>query len=253
MGRYPATYFQCPGCKLIKPSPVTWLEKAYASAITDCDVGLVSRNFRNRRILVPMFDLLLEEDDHILDVGGGYGLLCRVLRDCGFKMASTDPYCENLFAVGHEPKPDERYRMLCAFEVFEHLEDPMDFVRAQMDKYSPDFFCFSTLCYEGASAPAKDWHYYAFETGQHISFYHAETLEQIAKEFGMHYFGLDAAYHLFHREPLTAGQLRLLKLHSWFSRFHYLWVSAKRRGKSLTAEDYENARIQLRTSQKDAS
>ncbi|MDB4318231.1 class I SAM-dependent methyltransferase [bacterium] len=248
MGKFDTDYYQCLDCLFIKPENVVWLDEAYASVITDCDVGLVNRNLRNTRILVSMFDLLLEADDKVLDVGGGYGLLCRSLRDKGFDAYSTDPYCENLFAVGHEPSEQDRYRVLCAFEVFEHLEDPMEFLKAQVEKYSPDFFCFSTMCFEGEK-PAADWHYYAFETGQHISFYHAKTLAVIAEKLGMHYYAIDSAYHLFHKKPLTSSQQRLLRAHTISSKLHFLWVTLKRRGMTLTPEDYRNARNKLIASQ----
>ena len=117
IGKFDSDYYQCPDCLFIKPDNVVWLDEAYASVITDCDVGLVNRNFRNTRILVSMFDLLLEADDKVLDVGGGYGLLCRSLRDKGFDAYSTDPYCENLFAVGHEPSDEDRYRVLCCSRI----------------------------------------------------------------------------------------------------------------------------------------
>lgn len=97
LGKYPAEYYKCPECEIIKPENPHWLAESYSSAIAETDVGLVARNLHNRDLLTAIFTRLHPANGKILDVGGGYGLLCRLLRDKGWNCFSIDTYCQNLF------------------------------------------------------------------------------------------------------------------------------------------------------------
>jgi hypothetical protein len=60
---------------------------------------------------------------------------------------------------------------------------------------------FSTLTFHGAP-PSRDWWYYAFESGQHISFYQKRTLARLAERLGCTYRAVHDGLHVMHRDPL---------------------------------------------------
>lgn len=202
LGRHHTRYFRCPECSLIKPENPYWLAESYTTAIAATDVGLVSRNSRNCELLGPILTRLQNHADKILDVGGGYGLLCRMLRDKGWDCYTMDIYCENLFAAAHEPDESFKCSTLLAFEVFEHIDDPLAFVKQKILQYEPRNFIFTTLTHH-YEVPPQDWWYYTFETGQHISIYKRETLQRIAKEIGWNYLAISDEMHILTQHPTS--------------------------------------------------
>lgn len=249
LGKYNAQYYCCSKCGLIQPeNPQSWLPEAYSSAIAATDIGLVSRNISNIQRLEPILHRLCQTNAKILDVGGGYGMLCRGLRDRGFDCYITDIYCENLFAKSFEPAPGAKADVLLAFEVFEHVTDPVAFVDEQFKKYSPELMIFSTLLYEADEPPPRDWWYYTFETGQHISIYHSRSLQQLAKKLDLHVTSLNSGLHLLSKQ--TISPLDQLLLHSsakFSSKIYSCMTRFLRRKKSLLQTDYENTKSQIRT------
>ena len=247
LGKHEAHYFQCQHCGLIQPqNPESWLQEAYSSAIAATDIGLVSRNISNIRRMEPILSRLCASDTKILDVGGGYGMLCRGLRDRGFDCYTTDVYCENLFARKFEPDQGFKADVLLAFEVFEHVGDPVAFVDEQFRKYSPDLMIFSTLVYETNEPPPKDWWYYTWDTGQHISIYHPKSLRELAKKLGLFTTSFGPGLHLMSKLPISLLNRFLLNTHGRPIGKVYATISRfLRRRKSLLPTDYKNAKSQL--------
>jgi hypothetical protein len=249
LGKYPAIYFKCPECDIIKPESPHWLAESYASAIAETDVGLVSRNIRNRDLLAAIFTRLHPPDAKMLDVGGGYGLLCRMLRDKGWNCFSIDSYCQNIFARRFEPDENFKAPTLLAFEVFEHIEDPLAFVREQIALYDSQRLIFSTLTHQW-DVPPDDWWYYAFETGQHISLYTRKTLETIAQRLGWHAFSSSDDLHILSKEPLDfASRVLLNRENRIISRGYRIHATLSRRSKSLTSSDYEIIKADVKRQQ----
>ena len=138
------------------------------------------------------------------------------MRDIGFRFEHYDEYCENIFAKNFDQSRD-RYNAITAFEVMEHVENPLAFIKQNMLHYQPTEIIFSTKTYSG-SAPSKDWWYYTFDTGQHITFYTEKALEHLAEKLGFNYYNLYSDVHLFTKNPRTQRQIkRELKfgLYNW--------------------------------------
>jgi hypothetical protein len=246
LGKYRGEYFKCPECRLIQVASPHWLSESYSSAIAATDVGLVGRNLANMRLLEPILYRLAADDATIHDVGGGYGLLCRGLRDSGFDCFTSDIYCENLFAKGFEPGLGFKAEVLLAFEVMEHIGDPREFVQTKFAESGAEMMVFSTLTYDEESFPELGWWYYAFETGQHISIYHEDSLRALARRLGMHHFSLSSTMHLITRRPLDyADKLLLSRRSRLLGRLYEAWVRRVRRRRSLTGSDYEAAKARL--------
>lgn len=210
LSRHDVQYRHCDGCGLLQTEAPYWLEEAYSSAIADADTGLVARNLRLAPRLAALLYFWLEPDALYLDVAGGYGLLTRLMRDSGFDYRWTDPYCENVLARGFEGNAGAGpYAALTAFEVLEHVHDPVEFVSDALARYGADTLICSTVLYVD-DVPPRDWWYYAFPTGQHITFYRHRTLATIAERLGLHFASVHGIHIFTKRRPGSAALTRLL-------------------------------------------
>lgn len=84
--------------------------------------------------------------------------------------------------------------MLTAFEVFEHLVNPMDEIE-KMLKLSNTIF-FSTELIPSHHPKPGEWWYFGLEHGQHISFYTLRTLDMIAKKFNLNLYSNGTSLHI---------------------------------------------------------
>jgi Methyltransferase domain len=216
LGKHAIAYFRCDRCGFLQTETPYWLPEAYTRAINRSDTGLVDRNLRlataTRTIITRRFDA----GGRFVDYGGGYGLFVRLMRDAGFDYYRFDRYCENLFARGFdaESAEDRRYELVSAFEVFEHLADPLDEI-ARMLKLSSSVLFTTELLPDDCPKP-DTWPYYGLDHGQHISFYSRKTLQYIADRFRIRFTTDGANLHM-----LTADK----DVSSFFLRY----VSAKMR------------------------
>jgi hypothetical protein len=165
--RYDVGYHYSDESGLLRTEKPYWLEEAYRDAIGDTDTGIVNRNLNNSAVLDAVVSALGLQEGRLLDLAGGYGLLTRLMRDKGYDCHTTDKYCTNLFAKAFEPSEGFRADALFAFEVLEHLEDPLTFLTDAFSAWGCRTIVFSTLTFSGGIPPA-DWWYYSFAGGQHI-------------------------------------------------------------------------------------
>ncbi len=202
--KYEVNYYCCSDCKFIQTEEPFWLEEAYTKAISIFDTGQVARNLSNAKILKSVMPFLLKNPQELkyLDYGGGYGILVRLMRDIGYDFFWYDKYCPNLFATGFEANKNNSYSVITAFELFEHLSDPLNEIQNMFTFSTPDFLIFSTNIYI-KEIPGKDWWYYSFETGQHISIYHLETLKYIANKFNFYLLTDNHNLHIFTKKNLS--------------------------------------------------
>ncbi|UOQ67213.1 class I SAM-dependent methyltransferase [Hymenobacter volaticus] len=181
-----------------------WLNEAYSSAITSLDIGLIHRNIQIAPILQVLIKSLYNKDARFIDYGGGYGMLVRMMRDRGFDFYRQDIYCENLFSknfdVDEDLKNKSGFELLTAFEVFEHLPDPIKELEIMLS-YSSDIF-FSTSIYP-KDANLLKWWYLIPETGQHVSLYSEESLKYLASKYNLNYYCFNNIYHLFTKKVIS--------------------------------------------------
>ena len=243
--RHQVTYYYCEESGLLKTEQPFWLEDAYRDAISGADTGLVQRNISNSNILEPILGCLGLAQGRLLDFAGGYGLLTRLLRDKGFDCYTTDKYCANLFAQTFEPGTDFKADALFAFEVMEHIEDPLKLLRDLFDCYSCRTLIFSTVTF-GRMIPGKDWWYYGFESGQHITFYQPRTLALLADLLECTYYMLRPDLHLI--TNLAVPRLNSFVLQNSYARLLYAtYLRGRRKGLSKTWDDHLKMKELLRT------
>jgi len=232
LNAYAVQYFRCVNCGTVQTEPPYWLDAAYASAITGSDLGLVSRNIalaRTSRVIIKAF---FRQDGTFVDYGGGYGLFVRLMRDDGFNFFRYDRYCENLFARGFDADlaPSVRYELLTAFEVFEHLVDPLLTIEEMLSL--SDSILFSTLLVPDSSPKPGEWWYYGLEHGQHVVLYTAKALAIIARQHGL-FLHSKNDIHLLTRRKIAPALFQIAasrRLGGWLDR-----VTGRR---SLLEADY---------------
>jgi hypothetical protein len=245
LGRHEVTYYYCKESGLLKTEQPFWLEDAYQDAISGADTGLVQRNISNSHILEPILGCLGLAQGRLLDFAGGYGLLTRLMRDKGFDCYTTDKYCANIFAQTFEPGTDFKADALFAFEVMEHIEDPLSLVRDLFKCYSCRTLIFSTVTF-GPTVPGKDWWYYGFESGQHITFYQPWTLALLADLLECTYYMLRPDLHLITNR--TIPRLNRFVLQNSYARLLYSkYIRGRRKALSKTWDDHLKMKEQLRT------
>ena len=173
-----------------------------------------------------------------IDIGGGYGLLVRGLRDAGLDFRWSDPFANNLLARGFEAD-EEPYAVATAFEVLEHLPDPLSHIKEARSQFGFDTLFFSATCFDPKDLPPQDWWYWAFETGQHISFFSEDCLSYMAEQLGMRKVHLSGDLYAFTaRDKLT-----------WPSRWAQWKIKKAFRGASLTERDYEDMKQRVKVFQ----
>ncbi len=191
--KYDVCYYRCKKCLFIQTEEPFWLEEAYGlGAIGALDVGIMSRNL----MLVNKTEIILSKlfssfnDFCGVDYGGGHGIFVRMIRDLGFNFYRQDLYAENLYAryfdVIDMPL-NTKYNILTAFEVLEHLSNPIEEIK-KMFNYS-DILLFSTeLQPSNDIAELEKWWYIVPEGGQHVSFYNKVTFQEIERILNVNYY-----------------------------------------------------------------
>jgi phage pi2 protein 07 len=259
LSEYMVSYYKCNDTGFIQTEEPYWLEKAYDSAITKLDVGLV---MRNQNLSVITEKLLLEQFNHnsiFLDYAGGYGLFTRMMRDKGFNFYNTDKFCQNIFAEYQDLKelpPGTNFELVTAFEVFEHLTNPLGEIE-EMLPYGKNILFSTEIVPENTTQPT-DWWYFSLETGQHVAFYTIKALEFISKKFNKHFYTDGKGLHLFCDEQLSSNPFDkntiVLKKENYFIRKmrrtlrrfdSYLYENSIPKKESLLDFDWNDAKKRI--------
>jgi len=220
LGKYNADYFLCSHCGLIQPERPTWLDEAYADGPWNLDTGVVDRNILITARLTTLFSLAMPSDGVLIDIGGGHGMLTRMMRDAGFDCLWTDKYAANILARGFEAPNDlTGPAALLAMEVMEHIYDPVAFLSEHFEKRKTKTIVFSTLTYR-LTPPGKNWWYYGFESGQHVSFYTTKSLDELARKTGARYYPMNDGFHLITDGKPNETLLRLVGSNLFCAAFY---------------------------------
>ena len=208
INKYKVQYFSCASCGFIQTEQPYWLDEAYSSAIARSDIGLIGRNIKLSNfcsVLIPMF---YSPTASFLDYGGGNGMFVRMMRDKGFNFYWHDKYASNQFAAGFEAPQDVKFSLLTAFEVFEHLPQPLEVIE-EMFHYS-DTLIFSTRLLPRWKIMPREWWYFTLDTGQHVSLYSRESLELIAQKFNVKFSSNGISLHILSKRTVPSLILKAL-------------------------------------------
>ena len=195
--KYKINYHVCFSCKCIFTETPYWLHESYSNVISSSDTGIMLRNTRNLEFVTNLIIKNFTSDIKVVDYGGGYGILTRMLRDKGVDAFWFDKFAENLLAKGFEYNSVDNADIILAFEVVEHLEEPLAQIKEIMQK--TDCFIFSTdLITRLNYTSNSDWWYFARDSGQHIFFGSYVTMLKISEVIGCKYQNIEGI-HIFHK------------------------------------------------------
>ncbi|HAL64814.1 MAG TPA: hypothetical protein DCP10_04510 [Bacteroidales bacterium] len=211
LNKYSVAYYQCPNCDFIQTEKPFWLKEAYQNPINICDTGIVTRNVNLAKKTALFLKLFRNHKANFLDYAGGYGLFTRLMRDVGFDFYWNDPYTKSLFSIGFEGDSGDNYEAITAFELFEHLDNPLKEIETLIT--NTDTLIFSTLLTDTIkSAELKRWWYLGPQHGQHISFYSKKTLSNIALKLDINLITNNKNYHIFTKKKTSQWAIRLVEV-----------------------------------------
>jgi hypothetical protein len=195
-------YFHCSNCEFLQTEDPFWLNEAYTDAILQQDTGLLTRNNSLAKTSAILIYFLFNKNGKFVDLGGGYGIFTRLMRDIGFDFYWSDPYSKNIIARGFEYSSDnaDNVELVTCFDCFEHFNDPIYEIE-KIFKISTNVIFTTNLLPNPVPEP-NSWWYYAVEGGQHISFYREKTLEFIAKKYNLHFHSFWGV-HLFSKKKIN--------------------------------------------------
>ena len=220
LNKHHAELVRCAVCGFVSLEPITWLAEAYKAPLKAGDVGYVSRNLQSAEytslFLLPSY----KNSEVCCDYGGGCGMFVRIMRDKGFRFHWHDPHCSNQFAAYCEAVPEvfAPYKLVTAFEVFEHFPDPAVGL-TDILRFGPRIL-FTTEVLPQLEPLPEQWWYFGFEHGQHVAFYSQKSLRALGDRFGLSYLEPRSNWHFFgHSEDIAADTNRLApRKRRWFER-----------------------------------
>jgi hypothetical protein len=231
LGNYQTSYHACTSCGFVQTGEPVWLEEAYKDPINACDTGILQRNIRLREQVSTLLYHFFDPKARFLDFAGGYGIFTRLMRDVGFDFFWCDKYSENIFVKGFEYESQHPIEVLTAFEVLEHLVDPIADLE-KMLSLSPNLI-FTTMLLPDPMPHPQDWWYYGLEHGQHVAFYTKKSLQKLAERFGKHYYN----YHELHlMTERKIPQLKLKLILKYTAKWH-LFGRVQKKMTSKTLDD----------------
>jgi hypothetical protein len=223
LGRHDIGYLACAGCGSLQTEPPFWLGEAYASNLSDIDTGAAQRCFTNlgaSAAVAGIFGL-----SNILDIGGGDGLHCRLLRDHGFNAYVHDAHATPTYGRGFAVPDFAVPELVTCFEVLEHFANPAEEL-ASVFGLGAKAVLATTERWHGQGA---DWWYLAPTTGQHVFFYSDAAIRSIADRFG--YRLLTDGHWLLFVQPALASGWKAARARFWLrgrlARLRAAWLQSR--------------------------
>jgi len=183
LNNYMVSYYRCSTCFSLQTEEPYWLDEAYLGVNKrNNDTGAVQRNINNFVAAYCVSKIFKLKD--IVDIGGGDGLLCRLLRDAELNCYVDDKYVQATYADGYTVPNFLNAELVLSFEVIEHFPSP-SLNLSQLFSLAPQVVMLSTLVYEDQDS---GWWYLAPDGGQHIFFYSKKSFTLISKKYGYNFF-----------------------------------------------------------------
>jgi hypothetical protein len=236
LNKYEVEYFKCKHCSFIQTENPYWLDESYSNAITQLDIGLANRNYDQAKKTSLIINAFFNKTANFIDFAGGYGLLVRLMRDKGFNFYRQDKYCDNLFAQHFDISDAsiERFELATAFEVFEHLVNPIQEIDEILSFAGS--ILFSTVLQPSKNVNPSNWWYISPEIGQHIALYHYDSLKTIAQLKGLNLYSDGKYLHLLTKKKINPILFKFLCHNKIANSLSYFSRNSKN---TLVQEDYK--------------
>jgi len=207
-GSHRAELQRCGSCSFLFVADPFWLSESFASELNRMDVGSVDRSLLVASFVRGVLGRRTERSSWtVLDVGGGDGLLTRVLRDHGVDCRWTDPYCEPVFNVGPPASELASFDLAVMGEVALHLVDPLRSFREVLSRAD-------RLMFTAVVPPVEvdmDWWYLMPSTGQHVAFYPVTAIAEIARRLDADWCSDGRFFHLLSTKGISRALRRRIE------------------------------------------
>jgi len=178
LGKYDVLYYKCAYCHSLQTEAPYWLDEAYKiNNLSFMDTGAAQRNLYNLAACYIISKIL--KANNVIDVGGGDGLLCRLLRDYKINCYVKDKYATPTYGQGFAEQNFDTPDLIVGFEVLEHYSNPISDLE-NLFSYRPRALLLSTAIFTNEH---QDWWYLAPESGQHVFFYSKKAIAMIATKY----------------------------------------------------------------------
>jgi 2-polyprenyl-6-hydroxyphenyl methylase/3-demethylubiquinone-9 3-methyltransferase len=213
----PVYYYRCPDCGfLFTRSFDAWRPEEFSQSIYNGDYQTIDPDYaevrprHNANTLQSLFGERLKAL-RLLDFGGGNGGLAKLLRESGCAADSFDPFGSD--GAVTLPAATDRYDVVTAFEVFEHVADPVACLTEIDRLLKPDgLLLISTRINDGKEGkasigPRLTW-WYASPRNGHIALHSRRSLRLLLWKFGFHCASLGDDCHFgFRQVPAFASHM----------------------------------------------
>jgi hypothetical protein len=190
---------RCSACSFSFVDEPVWLAGSFSSNLNRMDVGSVDRSLLVADFVHGLVGRISPRRSwSMVDIGGGDGLLTRVLRDRGIDCRWVDPYCTPNYYVGPRVCSEDHFDLAIMSEVALHLTDPVgtfDSLLRQSDR----------VLFTAVVPPESitdDWWYLMPSTGQHVAFYPREAIAAMAERLGVHWCSDGKFFHLLSKKKI---------------------------------------------------
>jgi hypothetical protein len=208
----PIYYSRCSRCGFIFTNHFDlftadqWNERVYNNEYIEADPDYEELR---PRLNAQFLDLFLSGRKNSvvgLDFGGGNGRTTELLRRRGWRFDSYDPFGASTISADNP----HTYNVASAFEVFEHLVDPVGTTSRILQMMSTDkaLIIVGTGVTDGRVDEARrlSWWYAAPRNG-HVSLYSRKSLAELADRFGLNFLSVSGGTHFMARGKLGASVL----------------------------------------------
>lgn len=132
-------------------------------------------------------------DLDVLDYGGGNGRMAALLREQGFRSATT----YDAFSPGFRERPQRRFNLVTCFETLEHMVDPIRGAEDIVDLLDENgLLLFSTLVQPADfNALGLLWPYVGPRNG-HVTLHTRQSLARLFGRFGLQTASFDDNIHM---------------------------------------------------------
>ena len=197
------TYLRCTACEFLFTSDFdSWSQQDFGERIYNAEYAFVDPDFAERRPADNAFLILqnfgnFREKIQLLDYGGGEGRMMELLLANGFPNVNTyDP-----FSSKHNVSDGKKYDLITAFEVFEHVPDPIATMYDITQRLKPEsLLLFSTLLQPSDfGGVGLSWWYVGPRNG-HISLHSKTSLTTLLRQCGLNMISANEGLHIGFRE-----------------------------------------------------
>ena len=191
-GKFEGRYLKCTSCNFIHAENPSWLEGSFTDALNSLDIGSVDRCNIVADFVEVLANSLKVDNPKVLDWGGGYGLLTRILRDRGVRCSHYDPYTESLFAENIDLQSGSKFDLIVLSEVMLHITDPVSTL-TELLKLS-DNIMFTAVIAPPDVTP--EWWYFMPDTGQHVAIFSQQTIPELGSALKVNTLSDKQFFHL---------------------------------------------------------